>query len=538
MGVTSSKASSPPEKRCTRVVLELDRRDESEPRRLVVPLSSRKALMVRAAEAFGVGESEVVLTVPSLFDTELEDDSPLHDGDQVRATVIPAAAGQAAAMASSMDASEPLGGKAPNNDTKGAVQAAQQPAAAPPAATALTESACPASIKVYGRDRRVCFVPCRLTDTVAALVFRLQSQTGMLRQSVDAWHGSQHVSSSTLSLRDIGMVDGSVVRTAPSSPGDFMVMVRMPSGRLLCLTVECWDTVMQVKSRIRAHEALHTSRQRLTFRGIELDNHRTLNQQGVEAGATVALLLDAEPVDRASATACSPTDQAGIVLDLTLPDSSRVKVDAELSDTVVALKARVECLTMIPADRQRITSSGRTIERGRTLAECGVGTGSSLEVSLLRNGEMQVFVRLFQSAWSLPLHVMPTDSVADMKELIREAYGAPVADQVLTLDGRALDDGSSLDRAGVTMGTRLELGVESMRGSIRLQLHRLEGRGCEIQAFPWEAVGDLRERVFVQTEADPEEQSLCSDSGELAERRSLSSYGLIHKSRVYLLPKS
>jgi hypothetical protein len=137
-----------------------------------------------------------------------------------------------------------------------------------------------------------------------------------------------------------------------------------------------------------------------------------------------------------------------------------ITLEVAHTDTVAAVKARVEQEEGIAAAQQRLIFGGKQLEDHRTLQDCNILKESVIHLAPAQRGQshsppppgpmpvpftptIQIFAKLM-SGKVLTLTVLPADSVAAVKAKVQEAEGISILDQRLIFSGAELDDASSL----------------------------------------------------------------------------------------------
>jgi len=123
-----------------------------------------------------------------------------------------------------------------------------------------------------------------------------------------------------------------------------------------------------------------------------------------------------------------------------MPTGRTLTLDMEpATDTIEAVKSKIQEAEGIPPGQQRLIFAGKTLEDGHALSDNNIRNDPSMHLVLC----MQIrFLTLVHKTFTLIPE--PSDSIEEVKAKIEETDGVPVENQRLMCEGRQLQDGRTL----------------------------------------------------------------------------------------------
>ena len=288
------------------------------------------------------------------------------------------------------------------------------------------------------------------------------------------------------------------------------------------LKVDSSTSVRRVKKMIEALDGMSRHEQQLSLDGVCLKDRRRMGYYHRLISSKCRLVLRRQPQYQ--------------VLLRTLSGKT-VGLGVRGGDTVGDVKSAVYEKEGIPPEQQRLLWGRRPLRDEERVRDCGLTSGSTVDLSLGLLGGARIFVKI-PTGQTITLHLDRREKVKDLKAKIEEKEGIPKVQQQLEYNGVQMDDNLPLHAYGISNDDTLQL-VWPEKGdmtiTVLVEKSQYLLRLTRLQVDASDTIKSVKSKLCKKIGIPQDHQQLMFNGLQLEDQRTLSDYNVQNEDTVQLV---
>ncbi|PHT31034.1 hypothetical protein CQW23_27371 [Capsicum baccatum] len=265
------------------------------------------------------------------------------------------------------------------------------------------------------------------------------------------------------------------------------VFFQPTKGRAFAIEVGYFDTILEIKDKIRRDQGIPIPKQTLIFKGNVLDDHLNVHYSDILDRSHIQLVVESEP---------DKTEQP-IQLLLRMPASKLgvIALEADVTDSVWRVKERIHDMDGVHVSKLAMHANGIELIDHHSLQHYGISNNSEIDVSIkpstittpapatttttttspvsssVNNGngskKLRIMILTKCGTKKIPIEVNPSENVGQLKkELQKLELELPQEGYFFIYKQNVMDDDRSFRWHHVCQGDTIEIFNGSVTGGV------------------------------------------------------------------------
>jgi len=288
----------------------------------------------------------------------------------------------------------------------------------------------------------------------------------------------------------------------------------------LDLEVEQNNYIKKIKHKIEMKQGIPINEQRLYFKGLQLNNDRSLSYYAIEELSILHLRYNK------------------MKLLINIFHNKTIELDVPPNYTILDIKKKVQNKEDIPLEQQRLIYNGIQIDDKKTISSYHILNGSTIHIvpPLIKKNSNPDKIKIFIKTLTgkiIGLEIKPNGSILFIMEKIESIENIPIKQQHLTFNGIQLDYYEKhLPDYNITEGSTLYLTYDKINIFIKI----LYNKSINFEVEPNDTILNVKFMIQNKEGIPINEQCLNFKGLQLKDEISLSHYDIGEGDTLSLTP--
>jgi ubiquitin C len=231
----------------------------------------------------------------------------------------------------------------------------------------------------------------------------------------------------------------------------------------------------------------------------------------------------------------------GIII---ISHKGQFNLDVQPNNTIEDVKSKIRDKEGIAVGEQKLYFGGEDLQNHRTLSNCNIENGSTVQLVFRLRGGMEVFVKTLNGSTLTIYNIDGKTTIGELKEEIYKAtIDLPNKSDVLTPDsqrlifaGKQLEDGRTLSDYNIQKESTIHVVRRLRGGSLRIIVETSSGQTLTILCSSWAiTIADIKSKIQHESGIPPKCQQLVFNGQVLEDHKKLSDYKIEkNQIKIYL----
>ena len=296
------------------------------------------------------------------------------------------------------------------------------------------------------------------------------------------------------------------------------IFIKTLTGKIITLEVKPSDTVENLKYMIQDKEGIPHDQQTLLLVAKQLENKHTVLFYNIQQESKLYLIF-----------------RLYMQISVKTPTGKNIILKLCYTDTIKYLKSIIQVKEGIPLDQQVLSFDSTPLDNECTLSHYHIQNTSMLTLTYTKN--VRIFVKTLIGE-IIALAVKFSDSIETVKLKIHDKEYIPPDKQILTFNGKLLENEHTLYDCNIQHGSTLNLEWRVSIFCMLIFIRTLTGKTITLEVQPLDTIKNIKSKIQDKVKIPLHQQSLIIAGKQLENDLTLSDYNIQNWSTLHLYLRS
>ena len=286
------------------------------------------------------------------------------------------------------------------------------------------------------------------------------------------------------------------------------IFVENLNGKKIVFEVDYFDTIENIKEKIRFKEGIFAYKYKLLFEGINLENNKTLKEYNINENSIIYLQYYKD---------------IKIFIEM---NEQKIELNAKTSDTILDIKRKLD--KSISSNKIKLIFDGIKLEDEKTLENYNISNNSIIYLQYYRKFE----ILIVNEEKKISLKVEENERIINIKNKIKKLERIPPYEYKLQFEGKKLEEYKNIEDYNLNNGCIIYLIYCQF---IQIYVRTLTGKYITVFAQESETILYIKEKIKYMTNISVDGQLLIYNGKYLEDNKTLSDYNIQEHNSIEFL---
>ncbi|KAA6377357.1 MAG: putative Polyubiquitin, partial [Streblomastix strix] len=212
-----------------------------------------------------------------------------------------------------------------------------------------------------------------------------------------------------------------------------------------------------------------------------------------------------------------------------------IEIELEKTDTISAIKQKIEEKENFPSDHQRLIYQGKQLEDSKTIQECALPEKAILKLTIRLPNGILISIKK-PSGKIIQLDIEKSSKIEQLKQKIEDLEDVPTEKQWLIYNSHELEDQHTIEEYNIPEESVIHLSVKRHMDSMLVFFESVSGKTVGLEVQNEDTMDSIRSRIEKQEGIRINQQIQHQFEGQkIDSKKKISDYKISQGSQLHLI---